>query len=97
MPVSNIEKIKLRKKGSVRNDYIIGTSMGIGTGIIIGLANQGTGFEVYAVAGTLGIVGSLLGTPIGAIAGTKRYQIQGSLDYYNVYKSKLKEASIVKE
>lgn len=95
--VSNIQKIKLRRKGSVGKGYLIGTSIGIGVGIIAGIAADDGGWVVFAAAGTLGIIGSLVGTPIGAIAGTKSFKIEGNQDTYNKYRDKLKEASIVKE
>jgi len=95
VPVADIKKVRLRKKGSVGKGYLIGTSIGIGTGIIIGLAASGTGFEVFAAAGTLGIVGSILGTPIGAIFGTKRFRIEGNQEVYDGYKGIFKRSSIV--
>jgi len=96
LQVTNIDKIKIRRKGSIGKGYLIGTSIGIGTGIILG-ATSGDGFTTFAVAGMLGIVGSIVGTATGSISGTKTYIIKGNLDTYHLYAPKLKKSSIVQE
>jgi hypothetical protein len=92
--VSNIEKIKIRRKGSIGKGYLIGTGIGVGTGIALG-ATDGDGFVIFAVAGMLGIVGSVVGTTVGIITGQKNYVIHGNLAAYRIYASKLKASSIV--
>jgi hypothetical protein len=96
--VSNISKIKLRKTRSIGKGYLIGTSIGVGTGIILGtIGAEGDGFAIFASAGMLGILGSIVGTTVGLISGSKTYNIGGSLDTYRMYKSKLKASSMVKD
>ena len=93
--VSNIAKIKLKKTRSTGKGYLIGTAIGVGTGIILGaIGGEGDAFTTFAVAGTLGIVGSIVGTTFGLLSG-KTYDIYGKLDTYRMYMSKLKASSIV--
>lgn len=95
--IANISKIKLRRKGSLWKGYIIGTSIGIGTGIILGAAGGGEGTEILAAAGMLGIAGSIIGTPIGGISGTKKYNISGNQEIFLNYQQELKTFSLIEE
>ena len=96
--VSNITKIKLRKTKSIGKGYLIGTSIGVGTGIILGaIAADGDGWIIFAGGGMLGIVGSIVGTTVGLISGSKTYDIDGRFDTYLMYMSKLKASSMVND
>jgi hypothetical protein len=96
--VANIKKIRLRKKGNVGKGYIIGTSIGIVTGIILGAtASEGDGFSTLAAAGMMGIVGSVIGTGVGSISGAKRYNIDGNQDTFLISQQELKTLSLVVE
>lgn len=96
--IANIKKIKLRKKGNVGKGYIIGTSIGIALGVVAGVSvADGDGFPILASAGMLGIVGSVVGTGIGSISGTKRYTIEGSQETFLLYQEELKTLSLVGE
>jgi hypothetical protein len=96
--VANIKKIRLRKKGNVGKGYIIGTSIGIVTGIILGAtASEGDGFSTLAAAGMMGIVGSVIGTGVGSISGAKRYNIDGNQDTFLISQQELKTLSLVGE
>ena len=93
--VATIKKIRLRKKGNVGKGYIIGTSIGIVTGILLA-AGEDDGFTTLAAAGMLGIVGSAIGTGVGSISGTKRYTLDGYQDTFLIFKEELKTLSIVR-
>jgi hypothetical protein len=94
--VANIKKIRLRKKGNVGKGYIIGTSIGIVTGILLA-AGEEDGFTTLAAAGMLGIVGSVVGTGVGSISGTKRYTIDGNQETFLISQQELKTLSLVGE
>jgi len=93
--IANISKIKLRRKGSIWKGYIIGTSIGIGTGIILAVAGEGDSFTVFAAAGMLGIMGSAIGVPIGNLSGTKNYNIGGNQNTFLTFQQELKACSLV--
>ena len=96
--IKNIKKIRLRKKGNVGKGYIIGTSIGIATGVLLGVsAADGDGFSTLAAAGMLGIVGSVVGTGVGSISGSKRYTIDGNQDTFLISRQELKTLSLVGE
>lgn len=96
--IANISKIKLRRKGSIGKGYLIGTSVGIATGIILGASEgEGDGFTVFAAAGTLGIVGSVIGTTVGIISGSTKFNIGGNQNTFLRYQQKLKTMSLVEE
>jgi hypothetical protein len=94
--IANIKKIRLRKKGNVGKGYIIGTSIGIVTGILLA-AGEEDGFTTLAAAGMLGIVGSVVGTGVGSISGSKRYTIDGNQDTFLISQQELKTLSLVGE
>lgn len=94
--IANIKKIRLRKKGNVGRGYIIGTSIGIVTGILLA-SGEGDGFTTFAVAGMMGIVGSVVGTGVGSLSGTKRYTIDGNQENFLTYRQELKTLSLVGE
>ena len=96
--IANIKKIRLRKKGNIGKGYIIGTSIGIATGVLLGVsAADGDGFSTLAAAGMLGIVGSVVGTGVGSISGSKRYTIDGNQDTFLISRQELKTLSLVGE
>jgi len=94
---ANIRAINLKKKGHTWRGYIIGTAIGIGVGVIAGVAvSEGEPFFGVAGGGIFGILGSLIGTPIGAASG-KYYQINGRAEYFLSLQPELKAMSWVDE
>ena len=96
LAIANIKKIRLRKKGNIGRGYIIGTSIGIVAGILLA-SGEGDGFTTFAVAGMMGIVGSVVGTGVGGLSGTKRYTIDGNQEKFLKYRQELKTLSLVGE
>ena len=96
LAIANIKKIRLRKKGNIGKGYIIGTSIGIVAGILLA-SGEGDGFTTFAAAGMMGIVGSVVGTGVGGLSGTKRYTIDGNQEKFLKYRQELKTLSLVGE
>ena len=53
--------------------------------------------STLAAAGMLGIVGSVVGTSVGSISGSKRYTIDGNQDTFLISRQELKTLSLVGE
>jgi len=100
--VSDIKKIKIRRKGSVGRGVLIlggtGALFGGGIGFLAGDDPENQWFradaEDKARAGA--VVGGVLGSGLGLIAGLakKKMIINGNIYSYNAHLTKLKECSI---
>jgi len=65
-----------RKKGNVGKDFIIGTSIGIELGVVMGAtAGEVVEFPILVSAGTLVINGNVVCIVVDSISGNKRYYI----------------------
>jgi hypothetical protein len=82
LPVSDIETISLRRKGSAGRGALTGGLIGVGLGIIVGLASgddkpgwfsMTAGDKAFALGMMFGGSGSLIGLVGGAIAHKKFY------------------------
>ena len=78
----NIYKIKIRRKGKVGRGALYGASIGLITGVAMGLGDDGN-YEPYTFG--FGFMLSILGTGAGALiyAKKKRFKIIGNVEAYN--------------
>jgi len=91
--VKEISKIKIRNEATLRKGYWIGTTIGIGAGITVG-ALMGV-YWIFPAAGTLGILGSIIGLAVGTDNTT--ILINGSDREFSYRKFALQKMSMVNE
>ena len=96
--VSNIDEIKLRRKGVITKSALYGTLAGISIGVIIGYASGDFDAGIFSIsahekATYLGILLSLPGAIIGSIVGRRmnvKIPIRGNQKTYDAQREKLK-------
>jgi hypothetical protein len=103
-PVQDIQKLNVRKNGSVRNGYLIGTGIGIGIGLVLTaaiVAESGVGggelFIGLGSAGLLGAFGSIVGLISGGIAGHESFDINGSMVLFDYHRGDMEALSFEHE
>jgi hypothetical protein len=103
-PVNDIQKLNVRKNGSVRNGYLIGTGIGIGIGLALTaaiVAENGVGggelFIGLGSAGLLGALGSVIGVISGGVAGHESFDINGSMVLFDYHRSDMEALSFEHE
>ena len=91
--ISNIKKIKIRRKGSMLNGIWIGALSGFVVGVSIGLVEDAGGWAIYG-----GAFFAAIGVGVGGLLGLIKIgiPINGSMDNYNINKDKLKKYSVNK-
>ena len=89
--VNSIDKIQLRRSGEVATGSIIGFAI-VGIPAIIAITSDPS----YATAGLIVAVPAAV---IGGLLGTikKKYEINGSIDQYSIYKHQLRDRAIIKQ
>lgn len=102
VPVNNIKKIQLRKKGAQGTGLLIGGVAGAAIGILIGLlqnTNEGNDFEKESQKGGMVVFPILLtgiGLSIGGTVGAVKipYPVKGSQEKFDFNRSLMEERSI---
>lgn len=90
---STIQLLKIRRKGKIGRGVWIGALSGLATGAIIGFLSGDDdpgilSFNAEAKATGLGLTFAVLGSGIGALAGTKKEKVEINGDL-KLYKNKL--------
>ncbi len=97
--ISNIRKIKIRRKNSMVNGIWIGALSGFVVGGVLGLMSDDSDYmssEATAIYG--GAFFAAIGSGVGGLLGLIKIgiPINGSMDNYNISKDKLRKYSIKK-
>ena len=96
---NNIELLKVRREKSVLRGIIAGSVIGFGTGAIMGYTISDFALVQGLMAAGTGVVFGVLGSGIGALAGSvkDRFPVRTSYENFNKYKGSLQYYSYLDE